>query len=264
MLVREWIVFFALVLSLTGCQTAPESIRLMSFNVRMGCGHDDPFDLESGSLGHLPQCADVIRRVGPDVVGVQEIDCKTDRAGKVDQTAELASMCGLLGTFVKKVDRPGGDYGLAELSKRKPIRVDKVLMKGSLHTRALMICDFGDYVVANTHFPLAGWACTNAARVVRMSLGERAKRKPVFLMGDFNSTPDSPTMRTIKEDFRVLSDESAFTWSAKKPNRTIDYILVDKAHADSVRVIDRRTIVAPEATDHVALVVDVEFEKEGL
>ena len=42
--------------------------------------------------------------------------------------------------------------------------------------------------------------------------------------------------------------------------------MVDKAHADSVRVIGRRTIVAPEATDHVALVVDVvdvEFEKEA-
>lgn len=243
-----------------GCRTAPKTVRLMSFNVRMGCGHDDPFVLPKGSVGHLPQCADVIRRMAPDVVGIQEIDRGTERAGGLDQTAELARLSGMEGTFVKKVDQPGGDYGLGMLSKVRPLSVGKVLMKGSLHTRALMICEFADYYVANTHFPLADWACTNAAAVVRTNLRDLAKRKPVFLMGDFNSLPDSETMRSIKEEFVVLSDETRFTWPAKKPDRTIDFVLVDKAHADSVRVLHREVISAPEATDHAALVLDVKVE----
>ena len=232
-----------------------KTVRLMSFNIRMGCGHDDPFQLAKGSLGHLPQCAEVVRAVGPDAVGLQEVDRNSQRAGFMDQTAEMAKLCGLHGEWVEKTP----DYGISLLSRQKPLSVEKVLMKGSLHTRALMICEFADYFVANTHFPLAEWACTNAAAVVRGSLRERAKRKPVFLMGDFNSEPDSATMRAIREDFTVLSDEGAFTWPARRPDRTIDYILVDRAHADAVRLVSRRVIAAPGATDHAALVVDVEI-----
>lgn len=236
----------------------------MSYNIRIGCGHDDPFHLQNGALGHLPRCAEVIRSARPDVVGIQEIDRNTDRAGKVDQTAVLADLCGLEGSFVRKVDRPGGDYGLAELSRRRPLRVEKILMPGSRHTRALMICEYDDYVVANTHFPLAEWARTNAAAVVRRSLSDFAERKPVFLLGDFNSTPDSRTMRAIKEDFRVLSDESRPTFPAKDLRRTIDYILVDRRHADGIRVVGRELVVDSSATDHAALVVDVELSENGV
>jgi len=247
----------AAVLSLFAGEGAPAArkLRLMSFNIRMGCGHDDPFQLEKGSLGHLPQCAKVVGEAAPDVVGLQEVDRNSRRAGYMDQTAEMARMCGLHGEWVEKIP----NYGISMLSRAKPLRVERVLMKGSIHTRALMIEEFPDYVVANTHFPLADWACTNAARVVRGALAGYAARKPVFLVGDFNSRPESAAMRSLKEDFIVLSDESAPTWPARKPDRTIDFVFVDRRHAAAVKVIGRRTICAPEATDHVALVTDVEF-----
>ena len=35
-------------------------------------------------------------------MAIQEIDSKTKRAGFVDQTAELAKLCGMKGTFVRK------------------------------------------------------------------------------------------------------------------------------------------------------------------
>ena len=83
------------------CLPSAGPARFMSFNVRMGCGHDDPFELEKGSLGYLPKCAEVIRRENPDFVAIQEIDRGTDRAGGVDQTQALAELCGLHGTFVR-------------------------------------------------------------------------------------------------------------------------------------------------------------------
>lgn len=45
------------------CFDKEERVRLkiMSFNIRMGCGHDHPFRLERGGEGWLPQCAQVIR-----------------------------------------------------------------------------------------------------------------------------------------------------------------------------------------------------------
>lgn len=233
-------------------QTKPLK-RLMSFNVRMGCGHDDPFKLAPGSLGHLPQCAEVIRRFDPDVCGLQEVDRKSTRAGGMDQTQEIAKLAGLEGSWVEKIP----NYGVSTLYRERPFRVSKVLMKGSLHTRALMISEYADCVVANTHFPLADWACTNAARIVRETLRPLAATKPVFFLGDLNSRPESETIRSLREDFVVLSDVTAPTWPAKKPDRTIDYIMVDKAHADAYRGAKALVLASPEATDHVALVVDL-------
>ncbi len=230
-----------------------KTLRLMSFNVRMGCGLKDPFLLPKDSSGHLPQCADVIRRVNPDVVGVQEVDCRSKRAGGVDQTARLASLAGMKGVWVEKIK----DYGISMLYREPPFRTSKVLMPGSLHTRALETADFGSFVVANTHFPLAEWACTNAARIVRESLA--GIDKPVFLMGDLNSVPQSAAIKSLAEDFVVLSDVSQMTFRADKPSRCIDYILVDRRHAETVRVRSTETIAAPEATDHCAVVVELEL-----
>ena len=229
----------------------PASLRLMSFNVRMGCGLKDPFSLKPGSSGYLPECADVIRRVNPDVVGVQEVDRCSARAGGVDQTGRLATLAGMKGVWVEKIK----DYGVSMLYRRPPFRVHKVMMTGSLHTRALEIADFGSHIVANTHFPLKEWACTNAARIVCETLA--GTDKPVFLMGDFNSTPDSPVLKMLAKDFVVLTDTTAKTWPADKPRTCIDYIMVDRRHADKVRVKSRDVIAAPEATDHCALVVDL-------
>ena len=237
------------------CSTSSGQVRFMSFNIRMGCGHDDPFQLEAGSLGYLPKCAEVIRAANPDCVAIQEIDRGTERAGGVDQTEALAKLCGLHGTFVPKVPRPGGDYGLAILSREKPLKVERVLMPGQAHTRCLMICEFGDYIVANTHFPLSDERCREAAKIVCVNLRDRGK--PVILMGDFNSLPSSEAIAVLGKEFDILNDVRAPTWPARKPDRTIDYIMVDKAHAGIVAAGAPHTIAAPEATDHVALVVDV-------
>lgn len=239
-----------------GCATtdvAARDLTLMSLNIRMGCGLRDPFKLPEGGLGHLPQCAEVIRAANPDWVAVQEIDRGTARAGHVDQTAALAKMCGLHGTFVKKTPRPDGWYGLAILSKEKPLAVSKILMPGSAHTRCVEILEFRDYFVACTHFPLKERHREIAAEIVRLNLSQRGK--PVFLAGDFNAKPDTPEMATVKKGFTVLSDETQPTFPSDAPRACIDYILVDTAHADKVKVLSRDVIAAPDATDHCALVV---------
>ena len=241
-----------------GCATegvtpSKKPLTMMSFNIRMGCGLKDPFKLPEGGLGHLPQCAEVIRRADPDWVAIQEIDRCSGRVGGVDQTAELAKLCGMKGYFVKKVPNSGGDYGLAILSKEEPVSVSKVLMPGSSHTRCLEIVEFKDYVVACTHFPLKAEFRDRASEIVRVNLADLGK--PVFLAGDFNATPESNAIAILKKDFTILTDTTQPTFRADNPTKCIDYIMVDTAHADRVEVTERRVIAAPEATDHCALVV---------
>ena len=250
--------------TLAGCCTPKQTaearpLTMMSFNIRIGCGLGGAFKLPKGSLGHLPQCAEVIRAANPDWVAIQEIDRCTDRVGGVDQTAALAKLCGMKGTFVKKVSRPGGAYGLAILSKDEPISVSKVLMPGSSHTRCLEIVEFKDYVVACTHFPLKEVFRDRAAEIVRVNLADLGK--PVFIAGDFNAMPDSNAIEIMKKDFTILSDMTQPTFRADNPTKCIDYIMVDTVHSDRVEVLSRKVIAAPEATDHCALVVTANLKK---
>ena len=249
---------FAILAIASHCFAAGE-VTMMSFNVRMGCGLNDPFKLPEGSLGHLPQCAEVIRAVNPDWVAVQEIDRCTLRAGHVDQTAELAKLSGMHGTFVKKTPEKGGDYGLAILSKEKPLAVSKILMPGKAHTRCVEILEFRDYFVACSHFPLTDPLCEIAADIVRLNLADRDK--PVFFAGDLNSKPETKAIAILKKGFTILSDVTQNTFPANAPRCCIDYIMVDSKHADRVSVKSRKVIAAPEATDHCALVVAAELAK---
>jgi endonuclease/exonuclease/phosphatase family metal-dependent hydrolase len=120
-----------------------------------------------------------------------------------------------------------------------------------------MINEFPAFVVANSHFPLSKQKRVEAAAVVRAALKPYAAQKPVFLMGDLNALPDSETIASLKEDFVVLTDPAAFTFPAKKPDRTIDYIMVDKAHSKSYLKAKTQVIAAPQATDHAAIVIDL-------
>ncbi len=241
----------ALVAFLLPESAAEDELTIVSFNIRIGCGHDESFEVEKGTLGHLPQCAAVVKSFAPDFVGLQEVDSRSARVDGVDQTAVMARACGLEGSWVEKIPQ----YGISLLSRKVPLKVEKVLMPGSAHTRALQVAEFADCFVANTHFPLTAEKRTNAAEIVCQILSSKALQKPVFLMGDFNAVPDSATIRKLKEDFVVLSDESKFTWPAKAPDRTIDYIFVDKAHADRFKIIERKVEPHPEATDHCVLMV---------
>ena len=234
---------------------------MMSFNVRMGCGLDGPFRIPEGELGYLPACAEIIRKANPDWVAVQEIDRGTERAGHVDQTAELARLCGMRGTFVRKVGRKDGDYGLAILSKEAPLSVSKILFPDSSHPRCVEILEFAGYFVACTHFPLNAEKRLFAAEVVKLNLAERCK--PLFLAGDFNATPDSPEIAALGKDFTPLSDMSQPTFRADHPTKCIDFIFVDTSHADRVAVRDRQVIAAPWATDHCALVVTADIVPSG-
>ena len=256
------------------CASA-QPVTMMSYNIRIGCGLNDPFKLPPGDLGHLPQVAEVIRSVNPDWVAIQEIDRKTKRVGFVDQTSELARLCGMHGTFVRKTLNTAGNkfrvanaataeelegagaYGLAILSKEEPIKVSKVLVPGYYHTRCFEFVEFTNYVVVCTHFPLKEEHCLIAAKVALANIADY--RKPVFLAGDLNVSPTSATIAELKKGMTILNDTSVPTFPSSGPTGCIDYIMVDTPHADRVTVTERRVIPDPNATDHCAVVVKAEI-----
>ena len=89
----------------------PERVRVLTYSIRHGEGTDGVFDLE--------RLAQVIRSAEPDLVALQEVDVKTERASGVDQATQLARLTGMTSVFGKAMPYRGGEYGDAVLSRWK-------------------------------------------------------------------------------------------------------------------------------------------------
>lgn len=200
-------------------------LRIMSYNIRVGKGMDQ--------VNSLQRIADVICLEQPHVVALQEVDSATIRTGGVDQIKELAKLTGMYSAFAPAIAFSGGKYGVGLLSLEEPISIKKVPLPGREEPRVLLIVEFRDYVVASTHFSL-----TEADRLAsaEILLTEAAQvHKPMFICGDFNALPTSPSITRLSAPatltnlsapatLTLLSDPTAPTFPADHPTECIDYI----------------------------------------
>ena len=83
-------------------------LKVMTYNIQ---GH-----AAGRREDHLPKLAEVIAAVNPDVVGLQEVHCRT-RAGPMHQGEVLAHLTGLTHWFGRSCAMDGGDYGNAVLGQ---------------------------------------------------------------------------------------------------------------------------------------------------
>lgn len=85
-----------------------KQITIATYNIRHG--HDVAFDWS--------RLAEIIKKSGADVIGIQEVDMHTNRVGGRDTVTGLANAAGLPHTlFVPAMDFDGGQYGTAILSR---------------------------------------------------------------------------------------------------------------------------------------------------
>lgn len=217
----------------------------MSYNVRSGKGMDNKRDLD--------RTAAVIRAAQPDVVALQEIDSLTRRSNGDDVAAVLGKKCSMYHTFSKAIDFDGGGYGVAILSREKPVAVQRFALPGREEPRTLLAVEFEEYIFVSTHLSL-----TKADRMASLAVIDSvatAATKPIYIAGDLNATPDSEFCRAMGEKMQYLSDTTAFTFPADKPNRTIDYIVAPRQQ--QVEVLDRKVIAEPKVSDHRPIVVEL-------
>lgn len=227
------------------------SLRIMTYNIRHGAGMDDVLDLD--------RQARVIQDAAPDVVGLQEVDSMVKRTGYINETGILAKSLGMYGTFGPAIPLTGGKYGVAILSKERPLSVRNIPLPGK-EARTLLVCEFREYVFACTHLDLE-----EANRLTSVTIiTEEAARwdKPFFICGDWNDYPTSTLISKMKRSFVLLNNitnnPANYTFPAGKPTSIIDYIASYGRIARSVR--NRKVINEPEASDHRPVTVDVKFD----
>ena len=229
---------------------AGETLRVMTFNVR-GCK-------DMTNTRNVAQTANRILTENPDVCGLQE--CSDARS------AELASATGLHRYF---------HHDEAILSKEEALSVEVVdLLYYQTYHRDLMIAEFEDYIIANTHMSQTSEYGLPEVDVITNALAKyEGKGKPILFMGDLNTRPGfkvynklAPLMQCISPinmadgEGTYCSETNAdgeYTW-----NWILDFIYMDFASARSGEWSWTSHVVKDHVTsDHAPVVADITCQR---
>lgn len=235
----------AVALLAVSCQS--HQMRIMSYNIRIGIGMDNKTDLQ--------RAADVITRVNPDFVGLQEVDSVAERSGWVDQAKALGEMTGMHYIFAPALERSKGLYGIAALVKEKPLAVRNIHLPGQEEVRTFLVLEYDDYLLCNTHFSLVADSRKESVEIIRQVISEYDK--PAIITGDFNMLPTSEECHKMDETWKPLSDTTRFTFPSNGATRAIDFIWGREGYEYDVKYYE--VVDEPMASDHLPLYIDVEF-----
>ena len=222
-----------------------ETVRVLSYNVQ------DCFNLGRKDQ-NVERTAAVIRKLAPDVAGIQELDRSTKRSKGHDIAGELAEKTGMELSYGKTIDYQGGAYGIGILSKNKPIRAYTVPLPGKEEKRALQVAEFETYVFFCTHLSLTKASQIESVPLINAEAGKFSK--PIILVGDFNAYPNSPTIQEFRKTWKQAS-ANGFTFPANNPAYQIDYIFL---HTDKpFRAEKAASIEEPSTSDHRPISVEL-------
>jgi endonuclease/exonuclease/phosphatase family metal-dependent hydrolase len=212
-------------------------LRVMTYNIQ---GH-----AAAKRADHLPKIAETIAAAGPDVVGLQEVHCRT-RQSPVDQAQAIASMTGLNLAFGRSCAMEGGDYGNAVLARGSIAESLVHPLPGSGEPRSLLEAQitigqvrFAFFV---THLAAWGRLLRNARLSQIARLGDITARgfSPHVLVGDFNVPPAADELRALLSHghLRIAGETREPTFPLTR--QRLDYIFIDaKWEVVSTEVIHR-------------------------
>lgn len=229
-----------------------ENLRLMTYNVRNGKGLDKQCDYK--------RIGEIISRSNPAVVAVQELDSATNRSDGKDVLSEIAHHAGMHHVYAPAIDYDGGAYGIGILCRESPLSVRQVKLPGREEERALVACEFNDYVFACTHLSL-----TEEDRMLSIPLiveMAQSSEKPFFLAGDFNAHPEDGFMKELAKYFTAVCETEEMSFPADNPDERLDYIVVFNRDSSLVTPVESQVLDQPVASDHRPVVADIELKNK--
>lgn len=251
MMIRSLFLAFMLWGSLAGNRAvAQKTLRVMSYNVHNGVGTDNRIDYQ--------RTAEVINRYSPDVVAIQEVDSVTSRSIGTDVLHELADYTLMHRIFAPAIAYQGGKYGVGLLSKEKPVKHSIIPLPGREEARVLLMVEFENYVCISTHFSLTPEDQMLSLPVITDAL--KQVTKPVIMLGDLNTKPESAVFAALKEKFIPLTDIKKSTYPSQSPEECIDYILGYTGNGNTYTVLGNWVIEDTLASDHRPVLADIRLK----
>jgi endonuclease/exonuclease/phosphatase family metal-dependent hydrolase len=234
----------------TGFPPRRRPLVVMTYNI---AGHDELFD-----GNHVRHIAEVIQRLHPDIVALQEVHRKTWQSRFHDQLAELESRTGLHGYFAPSYVQWGGGFGNAILTRGQIVQaqVHPLPCLGEPRTllEATIRIDGATISFYATH--LTTWGRLNsksrAEQLRCLAQLVRTSRHPYILAGDLNTSPHSPEMEEFRRENVAQLASQAIGPTFPLWNEQIDYIFAD--HGWQVRASRAWPI---EISDHLPVTAEL-------
>ncbi|MFV0592401.1 MAG: endonuclease/exonuclease/phosphatase family protein [Draconibacterium sp.] len=227
------------------------TIRVLTFNILHGATTQGDFDLD--------KLAAVIKEADADIVAMQEVDFKTQRAKGYDLVTELGWRTKMAPLFGIAMPYNGGAYGEGILTKMPILESKNVALPhspGNEPRAALSVLvqlGSGDTICfVATHLEHQKNSTDRIDQVKKINAEFANNRFPSILAGDLNDTPESDAIAILKKHWTDSSQKTSFfTFPSDMPDRKIDYILFRPA--DKWEVIDSYPVCDSIASDHCAV-----------
>jgi endonuclease/exonuclease/phosphatase family metal-dependent hydrolase len=262
-------------ISFSASSVDPQTLRVMSFNVRLPAESDGPDRWEL----RRDQVVRMLREQSPDVIGTQELFA--------EQGDYLARQMPEYAWFGRGRESNGGGEHMGVFYRRDRLRVvesgdfwlsDTPEVPGSitwghLHPRMVTwalfetMADKRRFYLFNTHLPYRGEdenARLRGAQAIARRLRALPDGVPVVLTGDFNTLPDTTAYAEFKgllQDAWISAakrtgPEGTFHGFTGQPQKRIDWILVRDLKVNRMRVVDSHEN-GRYPSDHFPLAVEL-------
>jgi endonuclease/exonuclease/phosphatase family metal-dependent hydrolase len=256
-----WLAFGVPIAAGCAAPPAPVRVRVLTYNIHHGEGNDGVLDLE--------RLARVIREANPDLVALQEVDEGTVRAGGVLQVQELGKMTGMEARFGEAMPFDGGSYGEGILTRFPLVSaVNHALPVSEGHEpRAALVVhvrppgtDRG-FLFIGTHLDHTQETSERVAQARRIRDRLAAHDAlPSILAGDLNAEPGRTPMAVLEQEWTRIPTGPSYP--SVDPEFEIDHVLVRPANR--WRVIETRVIDEPDVSDHLPVLVVLEWLPKSL
>lgn len=241
-----------------------QSVKLMTFNIYHG---ELPYEKGKPNLDAV---AELIKKVQPKGVALQEVDSMTNRSAALNDgepqnwVQDLGERVNMQGYFARAINYSNGGYGeglVAENSSNTAQYALPIPKGGEGRALITVEIELGSdkpLVFGGTHL-CHQYAENRIAQVKELIDLFRDEQKPVILAGDFNMTPDSEEYKILTEffyDAAVLKGNPAMTFPAHDPEIRIDYFFLSKKYNWTVESLETPSTTV---SDHLPLVLTVSW-----
>ena len=242
----------------------------MTFNIHWCVDMDGNYNIK--------RIANVINEENPDVVGLQEVHCKTSLYSE-DQAQELARLTSREACFYPVMsgcptdpDGPGS-YGLAILTRYKievsvyqPYPLKSGWSRSQEPRGALAVKLRSGMWFVNTHFgcDITGYEQAASAPLLDSFVETVCGKDTAVIVGDFNGCPIRSSIKKLRKkwvDAWTLYGKGSYfegcTMPSWFPIERIDYIFIRQGTQQQLQVTDCRVSTYDKcASDHFAVICD--------
>jgi len=234
----------------------PLTLTVMSYNIRHGLGMDNRVD-----LGRIEV---VLKEYAPDLVALQEVDCRLARSENVDQAAELGKRLDMDARFGMAMPLYGGEYGNAVLSRFPFSRSENHALPHS-KDREPRTAIVGwtapvpgvEIAFASTHLDYLADPTDRLMQTREIDRWLSGGEGPAVLAGDFNAPWEDASLQTLAECWLdTAGGTHPPSFPADEPTVRIDHVLAApprRWRVKDIQVLDERM-----ASDHRPVLVTLE------